>query len=121
MNVINAKKRVVFLLAAGLLSACATQTTPKPQDWAKAVQTADTQEAHLKLAAHYEEVAKTLEADMAEEKAMLDQYMAQPHKYGKRIQDLKAHATRMVRELEIAAQESRQMAEYHRQMAAEAR
>jgi hypothetical protein len=86
-----------------------------------AVQTAETREAHLKLADHYEEIAKTLDADAEEERAMLEQYMARPWKYGKRIQDLKAQGTAMVRDLEKAAEDSRHMAEYHRQMAGEMR
>ncbi|WP_445366853.1 hypothetical protein ACH5Y9_16375 [Methylomonas sp. BW4-1] len=110
-----------LLIAVGLLSACATESGPKPQSWAKAVQTADTRDAHIRLADHYEDVAKTLDADAQEEREMLDQYIAKPWKYGKRIQDLKARADAMVRDLEMAAKESRQMAEYHRQMAEEER
>lgn len=113
----NAKTIVVVLSV--LLSACATRTPVEPQSWAKAVQTAETREAHLRLARHYEEIAKTLEADAAEEREMLEQYLAHPHKYGKMIQDLKARATAMIRDLEMATAESRQMADYHRQMAAE--
>lgn len=115
------KKMAVLILSAGLLSACATETGPKPQSWAKAVQTADSREAHLRLADHYEDIAKTLEADAQEERDMLHEYMARPWKYGKRIQDLKTRADAMVRDLEMAAKESRQMAEYHRQMAVEER
>jgi hypothetical protein len=47
--------------------------------------------------------------------------MAAPYKYGKRFQDLKANATAEIRNLELAASESRQLAEYHRQMAQEAK
>lgn len=115
------KHLVLLLIAAGLLPACATESGPKPQSWAKAVQTADTRDAHIRLADHYEDVAKTLDADAQEEREMLDQYIAKPWKYGKRIQDLKARADAMVRDLEMAAKESRQMAEYHRQMAMEER
>ena len=113
------KKMAVVVLSTGLLTACATQTGPKTQNWAKAVQTADSRDAHLRLADHYEDIAKTLEADVQEERDMLHEYMARPWKYGKRIQDLKARADAMVRDLEMAVKESRQMAEYHRQMAAE--
>jgi hypothetical protein len=116
------KKMTILLSSLGLLAACASKTTvPEPHDWALEVQTAETRDAHLKLADHYEEIAKTLDADAQEERAMLQQYMARPWKYGKKIQDLKAQGTAMVRDLEKAAQESRQMAEYHRQMAGEAK
>lgn len=113
------KITTALFISVALLSACATETGPKPQHWAKAVQTAETRDAHLRLAEHYEEIAKTLDADAEEERAMLQQYVAQPWKYGKRIHDLKAQGTAMISNLEKAAQESRHMAEYHRQMAAE--
>jgi hypothetical protein len=61
-----------------LLSACATENVPQPQSWAKVVQTADTQDAHLRLANHYKEIAKTLDADAQEEREMLKEYMARP-------------------------------------------
>jgi hypothetical protein len=115
----KAKNMTPLFFIVVLLSACATENVPQPQSWAKAVQTADTQDAHLRLANHYEEIAKTLDADAQEEREMLKEYMARPWKYGKRIQDLKSQAGAMVRDLEMAAKESRQMAEYHRQMAAE--
>ncbi|OAI06264.1 hypothetical protein [Methylomonas methanica] len=110
-----------LFIAVGLMSACATDNGPKPHSWAKAVQTADTRDAHMRLADHYEDVAKTLDADAQEEREMLEEYMAKPWRYGKRIQDLKSRADAMVRDLEMAAKESRQMAEYHRQMAVEER
>lgn len=102
-----------------LLTACAAKQQFTPQEWARAVQTAETREAHERLAAHYDEIAQTMDADAAEERAMLTQYQASPHKYGKRIHDLKARATAMIRDFEMAAGESRKMASYHRQMAAE--
>lgn len=83
------------------------------------MQTADTREAHERLAKHYEEIA--LQAGADEEREMLIQYQANPHKYGKRILDLKARAEAMIRDLEMAAQESRRLAEYHRQLAEESR
>lgn len=115
------KNMALLLIAVGLMSACATETGPKPYSWAKAVQTADTRDAHMRLADHYEGIAKTLDADAQEEREIRGEYMAKPWKYGKRIQDLKSRADAMVRDLEMAAKESRQMAEYHRQMAMEER
>ncbi|WP_255556396.1 hypothetical protein [Methylococcus sp. Mc7] len=104
----------------GLLVACAPAREVRPHKWALAVQTAETREAHEALAKHYEEVAKQMQDDAEEEREMLAQYQAQPHKYGKRILDLKARAEAMIRDFELAAKESRQMAEYHRQLAKEA-
>lgn len=113
------KKTLVWFFSVGLLCSCATDSGIKPQNWAKAVQTADSREAHLRLAEHYDEIAQTLEADAQEEREMLQEYLARPWKYGKRIQALKSQAGDMVRDLEMAAKESRQLAEYHRQMADE--
>ncbi len=110
------------LIAAAFLVGCSandTRVVPEPHKWAKAVQTADSKEAHLLLADHYEDIAKTLEADAVEEQEMLDEYVARPWEYGKRILDLKAHATAMIQDLKKAAQESRKMADYHRAMAGE--
>ncbi|MEW6038915.1 MAG: hypothetical protein AB1648_11775 [Pseudomonadota bacterium] len=105
----------------GLLVACAPAMEVRPHKWALAVQTAETREAHEALAKHYEEVAKQMDDDAQEEREMLARYEADPHKYGKRILDLKAHAQAMIRDFELAAKESKQMAEYHWQMAKEAK
>jgi len=113
---------ILIASIAIMLVACATtdqRATPQPHTWAKAVQTADSKDAHLRLANHYDEIANTLEADAQEEKEMLDEYMARPWKFGKRIHDFKARATAMIQDLEMAARESRQMADYHRQMASD--
>jgi hypothetical protein len=104
----------------GLLVACAPAKELRPHRWAHAVQTAETREAHMELARHYEEVAQQMMADAQEEREMLAEYRANPHKYGRRILDLKTHAEAMIRDFELAAKEALQMAEYHRQLAAEA-
>ena len=110
-------KLLAVSIAMTVMEGCATTDNgPKPHTWAKAVQTADSRDAHIRLAEHYEEIAKNLDADAIEEQEMLDEYLARPWKYGKRIQDLKTQASAMVRDLKTAAKESRQMAEYHRQM-----
>lgn len=110
------KKSIIWAIAAGL-SACATSQSPQPHDWALDVQTAETREAHNRLAEHYEEIAKTMDADAVEEKAMLDKYIGSPHKYGKEILDIKARSQAMIHDFELAASESRKMAAYHRQLA----
>lgn len=114
------KKPLIFL-ALCQLAACSGDAVIKPQSWAQAVQSAESRDAHLRLANHYEEVAKTLAADAQEEREMLEQYLAKPWKYGKRIHDLKAQAEAMISDLVKAAEESRHLADYHRQMAAEER
>jgi hypothetical protein len=116
----NLKTLSIITIALISLNACAIrEKSPRPHNWALAVQTAETRENHEALAKHYDEVAQQMLADAEEEKAMLEQYQAKPWKYGKRIQDLKAHATAMIRDFEFAAKESKQMADYHRQLAAE--
>ena len=117
----NATLKTSIALAALVAVGCASKQGPTPHSWARAVQTAETREAHERLAQHYDEIAQTMDADAAEERAMLAQYQASPHKYGKKIQDIKARATAMVRDFEMAAQESRRMAAYHRELAAESR
>lgn len=115
-------KTTVFLAAIAVLvslAACASKEM-HPPNWALAVQTAETRGAHETLAKHYEDVAKQMDADAQEERDMLAQYEARPHKYGKRLLDLKAHAQAMIRDFELAAKESRQLAEYHWRLAAEA-
>ncbi|NJD07847.1 MAG: hypothetical protein FIA97_15340 [Methylococcaceae bacterium] len=117
----KAIKVIVASAFAGLIGGCAASQDIRPHDWALEVQNADTRSAHLSLADHYEEVAKTMDADAAEERRMLAKYQANPHKYGKQILDLKARSEAMILDFENAARESRKMAEYHRQFASESR
>lgn len=113
----NKMRQITPLAFALALGACASHNGPKPHDWALEVQTAETREAHNRLADHYDEVARTMDADAAEEKGMLQQYIAAPHKYGKQIQEIKARSQAMIHDFELAATESRKMATYHRQLA----
>lgn len=59
-----------------------------------------------------------MDADAEEERRMLTQYRSRPYVYGKQILDLNTRAEAMVRDFEKAAEDSRKMAEYHRQLAA---
>lgn len=112
--------RITLIAAALALSSCANQT-PKPHDWAHDVQTAETREAHLLLAKHYDEVSELMRADAEEERRMLAEYLAKPYIYGKRLPDLKARTEAVIRDFEDAAKQSKAMADYHRQLAGEAR
>jgi hypothetical protein len=112
------KKQLSMTLGLALaISGCMNTQELKPHDWALEVQTASTREAHNSLADHYEQLAKTMDEDAYEERRMLDKYVTSPHKYGKQILDIKARSQRMIQDFEKAAQESRQMARYHRQLA----
>lgn len=113
-------RHMTHLVLALALGACATGNVPKPHDWALELQTAETRDAHNRLAEHYEDVACTMDADATEERAMLDKYIASPHKYGKQILDIKARSQAMIHDFELAAAESRKMAAYHRQLASSA-
>jgi hypothetical protein len=81
------------------------------------VQTAETRASHNHLAGHYEDIAKTMDEDAAEEQKLLNAYITSPHKYGKQILDIKARSEAMVRDFKMAGQEARKMAEYHRKLA----
>lgn len=111
------KKYPALILVAAGLTACAPSKVLQPHDWAMDVQTAETREAHNSLAEHYEDIAKTMDADAAEEQRMLNAYNASSHKYGKNILDIKARSDAMIRDFKLAAEESRKMAAYHRQLA----
>lgn len=110
------KKHLLVALTLAL-GGCVSNKDLKPHDWAMDVQTAETREAHDNLADHYEDIARTMDADAAEERRMLDKYITSPHKYGKQIQDIKGLSNAMIRDFEMAAAESRKMAAYHRQLA----
>lgn len=99
------------------IGGCMNTKPLEPHDWALDVQTASTREAHNSLAEHYEQVAETMDKDAAEERRMLDKYITTPYKYGKQILDIKSRSLRMIQDFEMAAKESRQMAQYHRQLA----
>ena len=115
--------RILLVVSAfalsSVLTACSTSKEIHPHNWALAVQNAETREAHLLLADHYEEIAKTMDVDAEEESRMLEQYHAKPHKYGRQIQDLRARSHGMINHFEKAAEDSRKMAEYHRKFASE--
>ena len=110
-------KKHLLLALTLVLAGCVRGPDLKPHDWAMDVQTAETREAHDNLADHYEDIARTMDADAAEERRMLDKYITSPHKYGKQIQDIKSRSNAMIRDFEMAAAESRKMAAYHRQLA----
>jgi hypothetical protein len=112
---------IPVLAAAALLTASCAPTQRTAQDWALAAQRAETAEDHEALAKHYDELARTMQADADEERGLLAEYQRRPHRYGRRIQDLRSRSTALIRDFEASARDSRQMADFHRQMAAELR
>jgi hypothetical protein len=73
------------------------------------------------LAKHYEAVAKEMRAKAEEHNKMLAQYEARKSLYGKQAQSLISHCQGLVRIYEQAGAENMNMAESHRQLAAEAK
>ena len=113
--------KTALVLAALITLSCTSKTELTTQDWVTVAKKADTPEAHEQLAKHYDEVAKTMLADADEERRLLAEYQQRPHRYGKRILDLRSRSTALIRDLEASADDSRQMADMHRQIASELR
>lgn len=108
-----------FVLAAVLSVGCASKSGQT--DWRLPVQEAESAEDHEQFAKHYEDVAQTMQASADEERRVLTDYQRRPHRYGRRIKDLKAQSMVLLRDYEKSAKDAREMAEYHRQMASELR
>jgi len=90
-------------------------------DMTQAVQSAKTRSDHDALAKHYEDAAKEMRTNADEHKKLLAQYEARKSLYGKQAQSLISHCQGLIRVYEQAAAENLNMAESHRQMAAEAK
>lgn len=72
---------------------------------------------HEAVAKHYEDVARELQAKIHEQKQLLAHYEDKSYIYGKRAQDLQAHADALIRKYETAAKENLKEAALHRQLA----
>jgi hypothetical protein len=122
MKTVTSLALVTFL---GLLGSCTIN--PHPMDMTQSVQSAKTGSDHERLAKHYEDAAKEMQAKAAEHKKLLAQYEANNRLYGewagfaKQSSSLISHCQGLVRIYEQAAFENVSMAESHRQMAAEAK
>lgn len=79
--------------------------------WARALQTAQTQQNYEALACYNDEVYKQLFVDAEEKKALFEQYQATSHQSGKQLPGLKARATGMIRDFELARKASKQKVE----------
>lgn len=116
------KTRKIFtiLTILGLLAACA-QPNPHPMDMTQLVQNAKTHADHEALANHYEDTAKEMQAKVEEHKQLLAQYEAKSYLYGRQAQAFKNHCQYLIHTYEQAVKANMDMAESHRQMAAEAK
>jgi len=105
------------LAVVGLLTACATD--PHPMNMTQMVQNAKTSADHEALAKHYDDAAKEMQTKVEEHKKLLEQYTT--GSYGKQAQNLKTHCEFLIRTYQQAAKTNSDMADAHRQMAAEAK
>jgi len=114
------KTSKIFTVIAimGLLAACA-QTNPHPMDMTQLVQNAKTHDDHEALAKHYEDAAKEMQAKVDEHKKLLAQYEAKSYLYGRQAQTVKNHCEYLINTYEQAVKANMDMANAHRQMAAE--
>ncbi|MDD5580755.1 MAG: hypothetical protein PHY16_15950 [Methylobacter sp.] len=110
------KSLIIFLLALGLLAACA-EMNPHPMDMDLAVQNAESKADHEALAKHYEEAAQEMQVKVDEHKKLLSQYESKSYLYGRQAEDIKAHCQRLIDVYEKAAEENLSMAKLHREMA----
>ncbi|ODT86092.1 MAG: hypothetical protein ABS69_00230 [Nitrosomonadales bacterium SCN 54-20] len=104
----------------GLLASCA-QMNPQPMDMSQAAQKARSGPDQSALAKRYEDAAKEMQAKVQEHKKQLEEYEYHSYLYGKQAQNLQAHCRGLIRYYEQAAEANRDMAEIHRQLAAELR
>jgi hypothetical protein len=113
------KTSLALVAIFALLGSCTIN--PHSMDMTQAVQGAKTRSDHDALAKHYEAAAKEMRAKAEEHNKMLAQYEARKSLYGKQAQSLISHCQGLVRIYEQAGAENMNMAESHRQMAAEAK
>ncbi|WP_256327631.1 hypothetical protein [Nitrosospira sp. Nl5] len=112
-----------FSIAAGTAEAPDTRPASgnaAPQSDPKAVVKSyedESSKMHEAVAKHYEDVAKELQAKIQEQKQLLAHYEDKSYLYGRRAQDLQAHADALVRKYEEAAKANLKEAALHRQMA----
>ncbi|MGZ8907751.1 MAG: hypothetical protein ACXW1U_18765 [Methylobacter sp.] len=109
------KSLIIFLLALGLIAACA-EMNPHPMDMSVAVRNAGSKADHEALAQHYEEVANEMQVKVDEHKRLLGEYESKSYLYGRQAQDFKAHCQRLIDAYEKAAEENLSMAKLHREM-----
>lgn len=111
-------KFFAVLAVLGLLASCA-QMKPQPMDMTQAAQKARSGPDQNALAKRYEDAAKEMQAKVQEHKKQLEEYEYHSYLYGKQAQNLQAHCRGLIHYYEQAAKANREMAEIHRQLAAE--
>jgi hypothetical protein len=116
------KTREIFIALAVicLLMSCA-QTNPHPMNMTQLLQNAKTHDDHEALARHYDDAAKDMQAKVEEHKQLLEQYKANSYLYGRQAQTVENHCEFLIHTYQQAVKANLDMANTHRQMAAEAK
>jgi hypothetical protein len=79
---------------------------------------AEASKNHETVAKYYEDSAAEMRAKAQEHKLLLEQYEEKSYLYGKKAQDLQAHASALIRQYEQSAEADAKKADTHRNIAA---
>ncbi len=82
---------------------------------------AEASKNHQTLAKYYEDSAAEMRAKAEEHKLLLEQYEDKSYLYGKKAQDLQAHAAALIRKYEQSAEADAKKSDTHRQIASRLR
>jgi hypothetical protein len=107
-----------------LLASCAPMSRYQVVDSAslrQAAEDATTLDDHLALAQHYENLAREMQENAAEQQKLLDHYQEKSYLYGRQAQDRQSHTWALMVKYEQAEKASLGKAALHRQIAAELR
>ncbi len=118
------RKLTLYLIVLPLffvLVACAQLGPVNSQDVVgqNAAQSAKTYREHNSLANYYDDLAKEMDARVAQKKELLSDYDEHSYYYGRGGQDFKSHTEANLRYYEEAAGEALKKADFHRKIAAE--
>jgi predicted ribosome quality control (RQC) complex YloA/Tae2 family protein len=105
------------VLASTSLVVVAAQPIDTPEIRA-AAQNATTHDEHESIAKYYENTAAQMQAKVAEQKELLEQYENKSYLYGREAQDLQSHTSALIRDYEKSVKASVKAAALHWQMAA---
>ena len=111
---------VLIAMAAALTTTFASGQILKKADLKKLIATASTPQDHERIAKHYDAKAVELEAEAKEHDELAASYKANPNMHEMKhpgSPQTASHCESMARSTRAAAQEARQLAEDHREMA----
>lgn len=115
----------VALAVAGDFDAPPTQRTVIAQNSFATISPtqfeAEASQNHQTLAKYYEDSAAEMRVKAEEHKLLLEQYEDKSYLYGKKAQDLQAHAAALIRKYEQSAEADAKKADTHRHIASRLR